>query len=143
MQGEHVLLRVFLQSADRAPRTPTYERIVAAARSEHLAGATVLRGILGLGAHGKIQRSVWSIVEHVPVIVEIVDTATKIASFVEQSLAALVPHGLATLERASVMLYRHRADPAPFGLSPSSLSCPAGAARYGAENSSEGAYENQ
>ena len=30
--GEQVLLRVYLQSADRTPHTPTYERVVKAAR---------------------------------------------------------------------------------------------------------------
>ena len=44
IQGEQVLLRVYLQSADRMPHTPTYERIVRAARNEGLAGATTLRG---------------------------------------------------------------------------------------------------
>ena len=77
-----------------------------------MAGATTLRGILGLGTHGIIQRSAWSIVEHVPVIVEIVDSAEKISSFVERSLCRLMPHGLATLERANVMMYRHRGDDA-------------------------------
>jgi hypothetical protein len=53
--GEEILLRVYLQSADRAPHTPTYERIVQAARKQRLAGATVLRGILGTGYHGVIR----------------------------------------------------------------------------------------
>jgi PII-like signaling protein len=75
-----------------------------------LAGATTLRGILGLGTHGIIERSAWSIVEHVPVVVEIVDSAEKISSFVERLLCRLMPHGLATLERANVMMYRHRGD---------------------------------
>jgi PII-like signaling protein len=121
LTGEHVLLRVYLQTADRTPRTPTYERIVRQARSDGLAGATVLRGLLGLGSHGVIRRSAWSIVEHVPVIVEIVDSAEKIKSFVDRSLAELLVHGLATLERASVMMYRHAADPAPNELNSSNL----------------------
>ncbi len=145
LAGEHVLLRIYLQTADRAPHSPTYERIVRQARSDGLAGATVLRGLLGLGSHGMIRRSVWSIVEHVPVIVEIVDTAEKIKSFVDRSLAALVPHGLATLERAGVMLYRHRADPAgePMDLARQAWAATSGAARHSAENPSKGAHENQ
>ncbi len=121
LQGEHVLLRIYLQSADRAPHTPTYQRIVRAARGEAMAGATVMRGIMGLGAQGMIRRSVWSIVEHVPVIVEIVDRADKIAAFIAGSLDVLLPQGLATLERASVMMYRQRTDQQPGKLSPPSL----------------------
>ena len=113
IQGERVLLRVYLQSADRAPRTPSDERIVLAARHAGLAGATVLRGILGAGYHGIIQSSAWSLVEHVPVIVEIVDTAQRIADFVHGPLDQIMVNGMLTLERAAVILYRQRAEP-PF-----------------------------
>jgi hypothetical protein len=109
LQGEHVLLRAYLQSADRAPHTPTYERLVKAARTEGLAGATVLRGSLGFGAHGVIKWSAWSIVEHVPIIVEIVDTRERILSFLDGPLAHVMTNGMVTLERANVMLYQFAA----------------------------------
>jgi PII-like signaling protein len=108
--GEQILLRIYLTSADRAPHTPTYERILKSARSEGLAGATVLKGIMGFGQRGVIKSSPLSIVEHVPVIIEIVDTAEKIERFVAATLRPLMIHGLATLERAAVMMYRHRKD---------------------------------
>src|SRR5438270_798336 len=105
--GEQMLLRIYLQSADRAPHTPTYERIVQAARKERLAGATVLRGILGAGYHGVIKpSSAWSLVQHVPVIVEIVDSAERITRFVQQALDQIMIGGMLTLERAAVMMYR-------------------------------------
>jgi uncharacterized protein len=107
LHGEHVLLRAYLQSADRAPHTPTYERLVKAARNEGLAGATVLRGTLGYGSHGVIQYSAWRIVEHVPMIVEIVDTAERILNFLDGPVDQTMQHGMITLERANVMLYRH------------------------------------
>ncbi len=124
IQGEQVLLRVYLESADRTPLTPTYERIVRAARHERLAGATTIRGILGIGSHGLIQRTAWSIVEHVPVIVEIVDRAERIVPFVEKTLGQLIHRGMATLERANVMMYRHGPDEAPKQLSLGALLSP-------------------
>jgi PII-like signaling protein len=108
LSGEQVLLRVYLQSADRAPHVPTYARIVKAARQQKLAGATVLRGILGAGYHGIIQESKWGIVQHVPVIVEIVDSADKIAGFIQGPLDQIMVGGMLTLERAAVMMYRQR-----------------------------------
>ena len=110
LAGDRVLLRIYLDSADLAPHTPTYERVVKAARHEGLAGATVLKGIYGSGAHGVIPRggAAWSLVEHTPVIVEIVDSAARIAAFVNDTLSKLLIHGMATLERAHVMMYRHR-----------------------------------
>jgi PII-like signaling protein len=113
LRGEQVLLRVYLQSADRAPHTPTFERLVQAARKHGLAGATVLRGILGYGSHGVIKQSAWSLVAHVPVIVEIVDSPERILSFVEGPLEQIMVHGMATLERANVMLYRDRRHDEP------------------------------
>jgi hypothetical protein len=114
--GEQVLLRIYLQSADRAPHVPTYERIVKAARKEKLAGATVIRGILGAGYHGIIKGSAWSIAQHVPIIVEIVDSAETIVKFVQGSLDQIMVGGMLTLERAAVMMYRQRAHDQPNSL---------------------------
>ena len=111
--GEQVLLRVYLQSADRAPHAPTIDRVVSAARRKGLAGATVLRGIMGLGAHGLIEQSAWSLTEHVPVIVEIVDSPQRISDFVQDDLDRHLIGGMATLERANVIMYRQRSHDQP------------------------------
>lgn len=106
--GERVLLRVYLRTADRAPHTPTYERLVKAARSGGFSGATVLKGILGYGGHGVSKPRPLALLEHVPVIVEIVDTADRIQQFISTALEGTMIGGMATLERASVMMYRQR-----------------------------------
>lgn len=106
--GEQVLLRIYLQTADRTPHMPTDERVLKAARAEGLAGATVLQGILGAGYHGLLRPSAWSIVRHVPVIVEIVDCGDRIANFVTRTLDGLLIGGMLTLERAAVAFYRSR-----------------------------------
>ena len=108
IQGEQVLLRAYLQSADRSPHSPTYERLVPAARRAGLAGATVLRGIMGFGSHGLIQRSTWSLVQHVPIIVELVDSGERIVEFLKGPMEQVMVGGMVTLERANVMLYRHQ-----------------------------------
>jgi PII-like signaling protein len=121
--GEQVLLRAYLHSADRAPHTPGFERIVKAARDGHLAGATVLRGILGAGYHGVSRASDWSLTRREPVIVEIVDSADAISRFIHESLDRIMIGGIATLERAAVMMYRQREQdpPAPAGLQLASM----------------------
>jgi uncharacterized protein len=119
--GEQVLLRIYLQSADRAPHVPTYERIVQAARKDKLAGATVIRGILGVGYHGILQSSTWSIAQHVPVIVEIVDSAETIMEFVQGHLDQIMIGGMLTLERAAVMMYRQRYQDQPNNLQLASM----------------------
>ena len=43
-----MLLRIFIGESDRLEHQPLYEAIVMKARERHLAGATVLRGPMGL-----------------------------------------------------------------------------------------------
>ena len=108
IHGEQVLMRVYLDSADRPPHSPTFEELVRAGRKFGLAGATVLRGVLGFGAQGTIGRSKWSLVEHVPVILETVDSAERIQAFIHGPVEKIMRRGMITLERANVMMYRHR-----------------------------------
>ncbi len=109
LEGEQTLLRVYLRNTDKhgwfAP--PAADQLVQRARQGGLAGATVLRGILGLDVRGALlESSAWSLVEHVPVIVEIVDSPEAIGRFLG-GVSEVVLEGLATLERAHVLLYRH------------------------------------
>ena len=45
------LLRIFVGESDRHGHHPLYESIVLQAREAGLAGATVLRGVMGFGKH--------------------------------------------------------------------------------------------
>lgn len=105
------LLRVFVGEDDRWHGRPLYEAIIEAARRQGLAGATAWRGFMGFGAHSRVHTtSVLRLSEDLPVIIEIVDAAEKIAAFVPV-LDEMVSEGLVTIERAEVLLYR--APPLP------------------------------
>jgi PII-like signaling protein len=109
LEGELTLLRVCVRNTDKHGwfSAPAAEEVVERARQAGLAGATVLRGFFGLDVNGKLlESSAWSLVEHVPVIVEIVDSAQAIGRFLEV-VGQVIPEGLVTLERARVLLYRH------------------------------------
>ncbi len=104
---EGTLLRVFIGEADKHEGKPLYEWIVLKAREKGLAGATVLRGIMGFGANTRQIHTFRfdTLSEDLPMIVEIVDTPEKLESF----LQLIQPHikaGLATLEKAQVKFYR-------------------------------------
>jgi PII-like signaling protein len=106
LEGEQTLLRVHLRNTDKCGWLSAVDTLVQRARAQGLAGATVLRGILGLDANGRLlETSRWSPVEHVPIVVEIVDSPTAIGRFLT-TLGEVVVEGLATLERGHVMLYR-------------------------------------
>jgi uncharacterized protein len=107
LEGERTLLRVHLRNTDKCRWSSATDVLVERARSAGLAGATVLRGISGLDVTGQLlESSAWSFVEHVPVIVEIVDSPQAIGRFLTD-VAAVVTEGLATLEQVHVLLYRH------------------------------------
>lgn len=100
------LLRVFIGESDRWGGLPLYEAIVQEARKRGLAGATVLRGTEGFGAHSRIHTTrILRLSQDLPVIVEIVDTEEKIQAFLPV-LDEMVQEGLATVEKATVLFYR-------------------------------------
>ena len=75
-------LRIYISSTDKLKHTPLYEVIVFAARRYGIAGATVLKGIMGFGASSEIySNKLWEISEKLPLIVEIIDEPHKIDSF--------------------------------------------------------------
>ena len=108
LEGEGPLLRIFIGESDRWHHQPLYEAIVLEARKQGLAGATVLRGPMGFGAHSRIHTSkILRLSEDLPLIIEIVDTAPAIAAFLP-SLDEMVSEGLITTEKVHIVRYRHR-----------------------------------
>lgn len=103
-------LRIFIGEADRHGGRLLSEVIVEEARKAGLAGATVLRGIMGYGANSRVRSSkILRLSEDLPLVIEIVDTPEKIDSFLE-TLDRMVTEGLVTREPVEVMFYRHSAD---------------------------------
>ena len=118
---EHVLLRAHLAKADRPPHLPTYQRLVRAAHEAGLMGGTVLEGIAGTGHHLPEHRSFWSLGSPpVPVVVEVLDTADRIAAFVRGPMDPIMAGGLVTLERAAVVRPATAAAPLPARIAPRS-----------------------
>ena len=100
------LLRIFIGESDRHEGKPLYEWLVMRAREEGLAGATVLRGVMGFGAHSRLHTfKVERLSEDLPIIVEIVDAAEKLERFLG-SVEGAIGEGMATLEKATVRFYR-------------------------------------
>jgi len=109
---EGALLRIFIGESDRVQgagrdhgRT-LYEWLVLEARRQGLAGATVLRGILGYGAHSRLHT--WHIErlsQDMPVIIELVDVEEVLLAFLN-SVEPELREGLATLEKVKIRVYR-------------------------------------
>jgi PII-like signaling protein len=100
------LLRIFIGENDKHEGLPLFEWIVRSAREQGLAGATVLRGLEGFGAHSRLHTAkILRLSSDLPVIVEIVDTEEKIETFLPL-IDGAIGEGLVTVEKVEVRFYR-------------------------------------
>ena len=105
---EGSLLRIFIGESDKHEGKPLYEWMVLKARKEGLAGATVLRGMLGFGRSSRIHTAkILRLSEDLPIIVEIVDTLEKLETFIAV-IDEVIQEGLVTIEKTNVRFYRGR-----------------------------------
>ena len=107
IEGEGQLLRIFIGESDHWNGKPLYEAIVLKVREQGLAGATVLRGIMGFGADSRMHTAkVLRLSEDLPIVVEIVDKPEQIAK-VLPLLDEMVTEGMITTEKVHIIAYRN------------------------------------
>jgi len=112
LPDEGKLLRIYVGESDRLKGKSLYEAIVLKARELNLAGATVFRGIMGYGASSRIHSiKLLRLSEDMPVMIEIVDSEdniNKILPFLDET----VKEGLITIEKVTIIKYRHNENTA-------------------------------
>ena len=105
--GENVLMRIFIGESDRFEHKPLYEALVEMFRKEGFAGATVLRGVSGFGAHSVYHtQKLLDLSADLPLVVEVVDTKEKIDTVMPR-IDEMMGGGMITLEKATVIRYSH------------------------------------
>jgi uncharacterized protein len=113
LEGDGLLVRIFIGEQDRWHGKPLYEAIVARARESGLAGTTVLRGLMGFGAKSRVHTAkILRLSEDLPILIEIVDTEEKVRSILPL-LDEMVGDGMVTLEKVQVIAYRAAPRPGP------------------------------
>lgn len=106
LPSEGRLLRIFIGESNRYQGQPLYEWLVIKAKEQGLAGATVIRGIMGYGANSMIHTSkIMRLSMDLPIVVECVDTREKIDAFLSL-IDSVLQDGLVTLEDIRVHSYR-------------------------------------
>lgn len=108
--GDAKLLRIFIGELDKVNGKPLYEELVLSAKKAGLAGATVLRGIMGFGANSRIHTAkLLDLSMDLPIIVEIIETEQKINDFMP-TLNDMIEKAncgaTVTIEKATVLHYR-------------------------------------
>jgi len=105
LNGEQVLVRVFLGESDRWHHQPLYVALVERLRRDGFAGATVFRGVAGFGARSVLHTThLLRLSEDLPIVIEIVDTEEQ-AARITAILDEMVSEGLVTIEKVRVLRY--------------------------------------
>ena len=109
IEGDAKLLRIFVGESEKFHKVPVYEKLVQEAREKGLAGATVLKGVMGFGKHSIIHTSkILALSEELPLVIEIVDETMKIEEFikvVDRLFEEGNCKGLITVEKVHVIKY--------------------------------------
>jgi PII-like signaling protein len=99
------LLRIFLDEEDRRQGKSLYAAIVDALRDAGFAGATVLKGIEGYGAHKTVHSArVFDFSTNLPVLIEVFEQEEKVLAFLPV-LREMVSEGLITLENVQLVRF--------------------------------------
>ncbi len=101
-------LTIYIGEADHWRGKPLYAALVDTLKAQGLAGATVLRGVAGFGAHSRVHTAaILRLSEDLPLRIEVVDSVDKISRALE-AIHPMVTEGLITLEDVRVIKYTHR-----------------------------------
>jgi uncharacterized protein len=105
LDGEQVLVRIFIGEADRWHHQALSAALLERLRREGFAGATVFQAVAGFGARSMLHTAhLLRLSEDLPIVIEVVDTEERIDRLIP-ILDEMVSEGLVTLERARVLKY--------------------------------------
>lgn len=108
---EGILLRIFVGESDMYEGKPLYEWIALRARELDIAGATVLRGVMGYGANSRLHSAkILRLSEDLPLVIEIVDTEEKLEKLLPE-LDKVVREGMITMEKVRMIKYTANSSP--------------------------------
>jgi PII-like signaling protein len=95
-------LNIYVNEADMSGDLPLHELLVRRLLHLDIAGATVMRGLMGYGKHGKVHRKrLFGVSDDRPVVIIAIDTEERIRRVLPE-LRSLVKEGLITLHEVEV-----------------------------------------
>ncbi len=105
LDGEQVLVRIFIGEGDKWHHRPLSEALLERLRKDGFAGATVFHGVAGFGARSVLHTAhLLRLSEDLPVVIEVVDTQERVERLLP-ILDEMISEGLVTLEKARVVKY--------------------------------------
>ncbi len=101
---EYKLVRIFLGEKERYKGKLLYKYLLEFLMKNKIAGATVLRGIMGYGSSFQIHEATFlTLSEDLPIIIEFIDRKSKIESILPKLKSLLNGKGLITIEKVEIL----------------------------------------
>lgn len=105
LDGEQVLMRVFIGESDRWEHRPLHAALLELFRREGLAGATVLRAVAGFGPDSVVHTAnILRLSSDLPLVIEVVDSQEHLDR-VLPAVDRMMQGGLITMEKVRVRKY--------------------------------------
>jgi PII-like signaling protein len=105
IDGEQILMRIFIGHSDRWERKPLHAALIELFRAKGLAGATVIQGVAGFGPDSILHEAhLLRLSQDLPMVIEVVDAQERIDG-VLPDVDRMMSGGLVTLERVRVVRY--------------------------------------
>ncbi len=102
IEGEQVLMRIFIGQSDRWERKSLSTALLELFRSKGLAGATVVQGVAGFGPDSILHEAhLLRLSQDLPIVIEVVDTQDRIDAVLPE-IDRMMSGGLVTLEKVRV-----------------------------------------
>lgn len=98
IEGEQVLMRIFIGQSDRWKQKPLFKALIELFRAKGLAGATVLQGVAGFGPDSILHEArLFRLSQDLPLVIEVVDTEDHVRTVLPE-VDRMMSGGLITLE---------------------------------------------
>ncbi|WMW64658.1 DUF190 domain-containing protein [Nitratidesulfovibrio liaohensis] len=105
IHGEAEVLRIYIGESDQHSGRLLHEAIVEEARRRGMAGATVMRGLMGFGANSLVHTAkILRLSEDLPILVEIVDKSERIDAFLP-CVEDMVSEGTMTRQKVQAIFH--------------------------------------
>ena len=102
MSKQQTQMTIYLNETDMSGEMPLYEMLVRRLLHLHVAGATVVRGVMGFGKHQRVHRQrLFGVTDDRPILVIAVDDAERLRQVLPE-IRSLMPEGLVTLHEVEI-----------------------------------------
>ena len=106
--GTKKLARIYIDTEDKFESKPLYEEILLRAKDFGMSGATVFKGVAGMGVHTQIHSfELLSLSQNLPLIIELIDDESKLKDFLT-SIDSIIDEGMCVMMDVEVISYKHK-----------------------------------